>query len=41
MTPRSLILTREGTQVLIDENNFEHLQDVLRVVFCTKTGSMD
>ena len=41
MTPRSLILTREGTQVLIDENNFEHLQDVLRIIFCTQTGSMD
>ena len=41
MTPRSLILMREGKQTLIDENNFEHLQDVLRLVFCTKTGSMD
>ena len=41
MTPRSLILNQEGQQVLIDENNFEHFQDVLRLVFCTKTGSMD
>lgn len=41
ITPRSLILNQEGHQVLIDENNFEHLQDVLRLVFCTKTGSMD
>ena len=41
MTPRSLILMREGKQTLIDENNFEHLQDVLRLGFCTKTGSMD
>ena len=41
MTPRSLILMREGKQTLIDENNFEHLQDVLRLVFCTKIGSMD
>ena len=41
MTPRSLILNQEGQQTLIDENNFEHFQDVLRLVFCTKTGSMD
>lgn len=41
MTPRSLILSREGQQTLIDETNFEYLQDILRLVFCTKTGSMD
>ena len=40
-TPRSLVLQREGHSALIDETNFEHLQDVLRLVFCTKTGSMD
>lgn len=41
MTPRSLILSREGQQTLIDETNFEYLQDILRLIFCTKTGSMD
>ena len=41
MTPRSLILNRDGKQTLIDETNFEYLQDILRLVFCTKTGSMD
>ena len=41
MTPRSLILSREGQQILIDETNFEYLQDILRLIFCTKTGSMD
>ena len=41
LTPRSLILMRDGQQTLIDENNFEYLQDILRLVFCTKTGSMD
>ena len=40
-TPRSLILNKEGGQVLIDENNFDSLQEILRMVFCTKTGSMD
>ena len=36
-TPRSLILNKEGGQVLIDENNFDSLQEILRMVFCTKT----
>lgn len=40
-TPRSLILNKEGSQILIDENNFDSLQEILRMVFCTKTGSMD
>ena len=33
MTPRSLILIGENQQVLIDENNFEYLQDILRMIF--------
>ena len=41
ITPRSLILNRDGKQILIDETNFEYLQDILRIVFCTKTSSMD
>ena len=41
LTPRSLVLSDENGQILIDENNFEYLQEVLRLVFCTKTGSMD
>ena len=41
LTPRSLILKKEDNQILIDENNFDYLQEILRLVFCTKTGSMD
>ena len=41
MTPRSLILMKEGQQALIDENNFEYFQDILRLIFCTRTGPMD
>lgn len=41
ITPRSLILMGENQQILIDENNFEYLQDILRMIFCTQTGSMD
>ena len=40
-TPRSLVLQKEGHSALIDETNFEYLQDILRLVFCTRTGSMD
>ena len=40
-TPRSLVLQKEGHSALIDETNFEYLQNILRLVFCTKTGSMD
>ena len=41
ITPRSLILMGENQQILIDETNFEHLQNVLRMILCTQTGSMD
>ena len=40
-TPRSLVLQKEGHSALIDETNFEYLQNILRLVFCTKTSSMD
>ena len=40
-TPRSVLLSGDGETTMIDENNFEYLQDVLKLVFCTKTGSMD
>ena len=41
LTPRSLVLMKEGKTITIDENNFESLQEILRMVFCTKTGPMD
>ena len=40
-TPRSLVLSQEGQNITIDETNFEYLQDILRLVFCTKNGPMD
>lgn len=40
-TPRSLVLLQDGKNITIDENNFEYLQDILRMVFCTKNGPMD
>ena len=40
-TPRSLLLTREGQTIQIDENNFEYLQENLSLICCLKTGPMD
>ncbi len=41
-TPRSLNLVgQEGQSCLIDESNFEQLQEYFNKVFCTKDGPMD
>ena len=40
-TPRSLVLNGDKHSVTIDENNFEALQEILKLVFCTKNGPMD
>ena len=41
MTPRSLILSGHGTTSIIDESNFEFLQDTISSICCLKTGPMD
>jgi len=40
-TPRSLLLNYNGTNIIIDEGNFEYFQDVLRQVFCLKKKEDD
>ena len=40
-TPNSLLLTGNNQLVKIDENNFEELQDILREIFCLKSGPMN
>lgn len=40
-TPQSLIFQKENQNVMIDNNNFDILQQVLRSVFCAKNGPMD
>ena len=40
-TPRSVLLSGEGSSVMIDENNFEFLQKALTDICCLKTGPMD
>ena len=41
LTPQSLLLTKDNESVIIDENNFDSLQEVLRLVFCANQGPMD
>lgn len=43
ISPRSLIFKIvDGTETFtIDENNFDSLQEVMRLVFCSKEGPMD
>ena len=41
ITPRSLVAQTEDGSITIDENNFEDLQNILRMVFCSKNGPMD
>ena len=41
LTPRSLVLASKDGNITIDENNFDYLQDKLRLIFCTKNGPMD
>lgn len=40
-TPMSIILNKEGQQTLIDENNFELLQEIIKQIFCVNSGPMD
>ena len=40
-TPNSLLLQKDSETVIIDANNFELLQEVLRQVFCMKNAPMD
>lgn len=40
-TPNSMLLTGEGQTIMIDENNFELLQNAISDITCLKTGPMD
>ncbi len=42
VTPNSLLFMREGVPpITVDGNNFEALQEVLRLIFCMHNGPMD
>ena len=40
-TPRSLMVKTQETTVMIDENNFEFLQKIIREMFCLNSSSND
>ncbi len=40
-SPRSIIFQKDEETYLVDENNFEQLQVIMREVFCSKSGPMD
>ena len=42
-TPNSLLFqgSQNNESIMIDESNFEQLQDILRLIFCAKNGPMD
>ena len=40
-TPRSMILSGDGTNIQIDDTNFEYLQEAISNICCLKTGPMD
>lgn len=40
-TPRSIILHNEDINQMIDESNFEDIQEYFQKVFCTSNGPMD
>lgn len=40
-TPRSVLITGGETTIMIDENNFQFLQEALTDICCLKTGPMD
>ena len=42
LTPRSLVFQKDGLEsVMIDEENFDFLQEILRSIFCVNLGPMD
>lgn len=41
VTPMSVLLNKEGKQTIIDENNFEILQECVKNIFCINSGPMD
>lgn len=40
-TPRSIMVSKNGNSILIDETNFEFLQSAISSICCLKNGPMD
>lgn len=41
LTPRSISVNTKDETLMIDEENFEALQEALKQIFCARTGPMD
>lgn len=41
LTPRSILLNKENISVMIDENNFEILQEYIKLILSFNSGPMD
>lgn len=39
--PRSIMFNTEGNNIMIDENNFDYLQEAIKDIFCVNLGPMD
>lgn len=39
LTPRSILFSQSDINIIIDENNFDSLQEILKEVFCFNSGS--
>jgi hypothetical protein len=40
-SPRSLIFQKDQEMISVDESTFDFLQEMMRIVFCSKNGPMD
>ena len=40
-TPKTILVKDDAESFMIDEDNFDSFQDVLKKIFCAKTGPMD
>ena len=41
LTPNSILLNQDGKTTIIDDNNFEILQEIIKQIFCVNSGPMD
>ena len=41
LTPRSILLSKDSTSIMIDESNFDSFQEVISKVFCINSSPMD
>lgn len=40
-SPRSIIFNSEGNSIMVDQDNFDYLQENIKTIFCINNSSMD